>query len=161
MRKLISRCPLVLFLASAAAAQPADSPYGRWLDEDVVYIIEPAEKAAFERLNSDPEREKFIEQFWQRRDPTPATSDNEFKVEHYRRIAYSNQRFGWQGGPGWKSDRGLTYILYGPPDEIESHTGREAWRYRHIDGVGDGVIFEFVEREKGDYRLRGPAPRIV
>src|SRR5579871_6628709 len=97
-----------------------ETPYKKWLNEDVVYIITDEEKTAFRRLQTDEEREQFIEQFWLRRDPTPDTEENEFKEEHYRRIAYANDHYA-SGIPGWKSDRGRIYIEYGPPDEIESH----------------------------------------
>src|SRR5438876_11886056 len=92
----------------------------KWLDEDVSYIITNEERTAFKQLKTDEEREQFIEQFWLRRDPTPDTVDNEFKEEHYARIAYANERFA-SGIPGWKTDRGRIYIIYGKPAEIESH----------------------------------------
>ena len=146
--------------------------YKKWLDEDVVYIISPEERAVFERLTTDEEKEQFIEQFWYRRDPDPLTGVNEFKEEHYRRIAYANDHFG-SGLPGWMTDRGRIYILHGPPDERETHpTGGaynrpihegggttstypfEVWWYRHIPGVGDDVELEFVDATlTGEYRL--------
>src|SRR5215831_16987697 len=82
-----------------------ETPYRKWLNEDVAYIITDEERAAFKRLQTDEEREQFIEQFWLRRDPTPDTVENEFKEEHYRRIAYANERYA-SGIPGWKTDRG-------------------------------------------------------
>src|SRR5579862_4718960 len=91
-----------------------ETPYRKWMNEDVVYIITDEEKSAFKRLSTDDERQQFIEQFWLRRDPTPDTEENEFKEEHYRRIAYANERYA-SGIPGWKTDRGRTYIMYGPP----------------------------------------------
>ncbi|MGH9805379.1 MAG: GWxTD domain-containing protein, partial [Candidatus Acidiferrales bacterium] len=94
--------------------------YKKWLEEDVGYIITPEEREGFKHLNTEEEREQFVEQFWLRRDPTPDTIENESKEEHYRRIAYSNERFA-SGIPGWKTDRGRMYIMHGPPDEIESH----------------------------------------
>src|ERR1700682_5803399 len=97
-----------------------ETPYRKWLNEDVAYIITDEERTAFKRLQTDEEREQFIENFWLRRDPTPDTMENEFKEEHYRRIAYANETFA-SGIPGWKTDRGRMYITYGPPDEKESH----------------------------------------
>ncbi len=97
-----------------------ESPYRKWLTEDVGYIITAEESQSFKRLSTDDERENFIEQFWLRRDPTPGTIENEFKEEHYRRIAYANDRFASKL-PGWKTDRGRIYITFGPPDELESH----------------------------------------
>jgi len=140
-----------------------ESPYRKWLNEDVTYIITDEERAAFKRLQTDEEREQFIESFWLRRDPTPDTIENEFKEEHYRRIAYANEHFA-SGVPGWKTDRGRIYIVYGPPDEIDDHSsggsynrspeegGGETstypfqdWRYRYIDGIGNNVMIEFVD----------------
>jgi GWxTD domain-containing protein len=153
------------------ATQP-ESPYTKWLNEDVVYIISDEERGAFRRLNTDEERGKFIEQFWLRRDPTPDTERNEFREEHYRRIAYANDNFA-SGVPGWKTDRGMIYIKFGPPDEREEHrTGGvyqrpieegggqtstfpfEKWRYRYIEGVGKDVNIEFVYTTlKGEFHM--------
>jgi GWxTD domain-containing protein len=143
--------------------QELSKTYKRWLDEDVAYIITPEERAAFKQLSNDEERDQFIEAFWRRRDPTPDTAENEFKEEHYRRIAYANDHFA-AGVPGWRTDRGRIYIVYGPPDEIESHPSGgsyerpmnegggstqtypfEDWRYRYIDGIGSNIIIEFVD----------------
>src|SRR6202166_3580114 len=137
--------------------------YKKWLNEDVVWIITDEERAAFKQLSNDEERDNFIEAFWQRRDPTPDTEENEYKEEHYRRIAYANEHFP-AGIPGWKSDRGRIYIMYGPADEVDSHPSGgtyerpmeegggetstfpfEDWRYRDIEGIGQEVIIEFVD----------------
>jgi len=146
-----------------ALKQELSKPYKKWLDEDVVYIITDEERAAFRQLSNDEERDNFIEAFWQRRDPTPDTEENEYKEEHYRRIAYANEHYA-AGVPGWKTDRGRIYIVYGPPDEIDSHPSGgtyerpmeegggetstfpfEDWRYRYIEGIGQEVIIEFVD----------------
>src|SRR5271170_7074937 len=82
-----------------------ETPYRKWLNEDVAYIITDEERKAFKRLSTDDERETFIEDFWLRRDPTPDTEENEYKEEHYRRIAYSNEHYA-SGIPGWRTDRG-------------------------------------------------------
>ena len=95
-----------------------ERPFRKWISEDVSYIISDEERATFKRLQTGEEMEQFIEQFWMRRDPTPDTAENEFKEEHYRRIAYANERYA-SGIPGWKTDRGRIYITFGPPDEIE------------------------------------------
>ncbi len=132
-----------------------ETPYSKWLNEDVAYIITPKERVAFKRLRTDEEREHFVQQFWQRRDPTPGTPENEFKIEHYRRISYANQRFA-ATTPGWRTDRGRVYIMFGPPDEIESHPvqGAESWLYHHIEGIGNNVIVEFLDpAHTGEYRL--------
>jgi GWxTD domain-containing protein len=146
--------------------------YKKWLNEDVVWIITDEERAAFKQLSNDEERDNFIEAFWQRRDPTPDTEENEYKEEHYRRIAYANEHYA-AGIPGWKSDRGRIYIMYGPPDENESHPSGgtyerpmeegggetstfpfEDWRYRYLEGIGQEVIIEFVDTCMcGDYHM--------
>src|SRR3979411_1654310 len=148
------------------------STYGIWEKTDVAYIITDDERAAFHRLSNNEERDSFIEQFWLRRDPTPDTAENEFKEEHYRRIAYANERFA-SGIPGWKTDRGRIYITYGPPDENESHPSGgtyerppeegggttstypfEKWRYRYIEGIGSDINIEFVDPTMtGEYRM--------
>ncbi len=147
-------------------------PWKKWLNEDVVYIITDEEKRAFKQLKTDEERQQFVEQFWLRRDPTPDTEENEYKEEHYRRIAYANDHYA-SGIPGWKTDRGMIYIKYGAPDEVDSHPSGgtyerpieegggetstypfEDWRYRYIDGVGTNVIIEFVDTTmSGEYKI--------
>jgi GWxTD domain-containing protein len=157
---------------SKALKQELSSTYKKWLNQDVVYIITPEEKSAFKALSNDEERDQFIEQFWLRRDPTPDTPENEYKEEHYRRIAYANEHFG-AGLPGWKTDRGRIYIIWGPADQVTSHpTGGtydrpqeegggetttypfEDWRYRYLEGVGENIELEFVDQcSCGEYRL--------
>jgi GWxTD domain-containing protein len=147
-------------------------PWKKWMNEDVVYIITDEEKKAFKQLKTDEERQQFVEQFWLRRDPTPDTEENEFKEEHYRRIAYANDHYA-SGIPGWKTDRGMIYIKYGPADEIDSHPSGgsyerpieegggetstypfEDWRYRYIEGVGTNVVIEFVDTTmSGEYHI--------
>jgi GWxTD domain-containing protein len=138
------------------AAAPA---FEKWLNEDVVYIIDNRERAAFQALTTDDERKMFIEQFWQRRDPAPGSGapENAAMKEHYRRIAFANEHYTVSGSAGWRTDRGHMYIVYGPPDEIESHLTDhpyEMWRYNHVDGRPDGGYFTFIDRTgQGDYRL--------
>jgi len=149
-----------------------EGPFRKWLSEDVTYIITDEERQAFKRLATDEEREQFIEQFWLRRDPSPDSAENEFKEEHYRRIAYANERFA-SGIPGWKTDRGRIYIAYGPADEVESHPSGgtyerpieegggttstfpfEKWRYRWLEGIGTDIMIEFVDPTMtGEYRM--------
>ncbi len=111
-------------------------PYSKWLIEDVVYIIMPEERDAFKRLQTDAEREQFIEQFWLKRDPTPGTPQNEFKEEHYRRVAYANEHFA-ESIPGWKTHRGMYYVKFGPPDQIDDHRNSrpafQAWTYNYFE----------------------------
>src|SRR5438094_1767651 len=149
-----------------------DNAYKQWLTEDVTYIITPDERNAFLQLQTNEEREQFIEQFWLRRSSNPDLPDNDFKEEHYRRIAYTNEHYA-SGIPGWKTDRGRTYIIWGPADEVDSHpTGGtydrpmdegggststypwEKWRYRYLDGIGNNVEIEFVDPSgSGEYRM--------
>jgi GWxTD domain-containing protein len=177
------------FAVGFAVAQPPDKPkditqnarnvkpelkdvYKKWLERDVPYLITDDEKKAFKALQTDEERENFIELFWRRRDPNPDTEENEFREEYYERIAYANEHFA-SGMPGWKTDRGRTYIAHGKPDSIESHPSGgtydrpsyegggstttypfEIWFYRHLDGVGDGLEIEFVDPSgTGEYRI--------
>src|ERR1041384_1955717 len=104
------------------------TPYRKWMNEDVTYIITDEERGVFKRLQTDEERESFIESFWLRRDPTPDSVENEFKEEHYRRIAYANEHYA-SGIPGWKTDRGRIYITFGPPDEIESYPSGQTGKF--------------------------------
>src|SRR5580658_9144256 len=149
-----------------------DSQYKQWLNEDVVYIISPDERNAFLQLDTNEEREQFIEQFWLRRSSNPDLPDNDFKEEHYRRIAYANEHFA-SGIPGWKADRGRIYITFGPPDEIDAHPSGgsyqrpaedgggttstypfEIWRYRHLESVGQEISIEFVDTTgSGEYHI--------
>jgi len=165
------RPPLVALSPAQAGASETASPYEKWLTGDVAYLVKDPERFAFRQLKTDEERNKFIEQFWQRRDPTPGTPQNEFKEEHYRRIAYANERYA-STVEGWKTDRGRIYIVFGPPDEVESHPsgGRyrrpanegggdvetvpfEKWQYKYIEGVGTQVVMEFVDPNRnGEYR---------
>jgi TonB family protein len=155
--------PQVQFTTSAAD--------DNWLNQDVVYIITDEERATYLRLQTDDERNQFIQQFWERRNPNPGSPDNTFKDEHYRRIAYANQRFATNAGkPGWQTDRGHIYIVYGAPDNIAAAAGSlpintessplttQAWKYDHIEGVGDNLVFTFFDRSNdGDYTL-APLP---
>lgn len=153
--------------------------YEEWLDEDVRWIISDEERNAFKQLSKNQERNYFIEAFWQRRDPNPDTLENEYKDEHYRRIIFANEEFA-SFTPGWRTDRGRFYIMYGPPDEIESHASGgtyspplggqsvpnlpyQVWRYRFIKGLGKDVILTFADVCRcGDYRLtEGASPHYV
>jgi GWxTD domain-containing protein len=146
--------------------------FKKWIEEDVAYIITPEEKKAWNKLQTDEEREQFIDAFWRRRDPDPDTDENEYRDEYYERIAYANEHFA-SGIPGWKTDRGRIYIMYGPPNEKETHPSGgqydrpsyegggstttypfETWFYRYLPGVGSGVEIEFVDPTgSGEYRI--------
>jgi GWxTD domain-containing protein len=174
---------LLAFAQDRAKGQdPMDKPrnvkpelkkaYKDWLEKDVTYVITDEERKAFKKLATDDERERFIEEFWRRRDPDPDTDENEFKEEYYERIAYANEHFA-SGIPGWKSDRGRIWIMFGKPDERETHPmgGNydrpsyhgggststypfEIWFYRYLAGVGSGIEIEFVDPTgSGEYRI--------
>ncbi len=147
----------------AANIEKLGGVYKKWLDEDVRWIITDEELSAFKKLANNSERDVFIEGFWQRRDPTPDTAENEYKEEHYRRIAYANEHYA-AGMPGWRTDRGRIYVMYGPPTSIDSHPmggpyqrsseeggGQtstfpfEVWRYRYLEGIGQEIEIEFVD----------------
>src|SRR5438477_2572110 len=154
------------------AYKELDAKYKQWLNEDVVYIISPEERTAFLQLSTSEEREQFIEQFWLRRSSNPDLPENDFKEEHYRRIAYANEHYA-SGIAGWKTDRWRTYIIWGPADEVDSHPTAgtydrpmdegggststydwEKWRYRYLDGIGNNVEIEFVDPSgSGEYHM--------
>ncbi|MGE0886960.1 MAG: GWxTD domain-containing protein [Blastocatellales bacterium] len=155
-----------------AREERVKSVYKRWVDEDVRWIITDEERKTFNSLKTDDEREQFIEQFWLRRDPDPDTDSNEYREEYYQRIAYANEHF-TSGIPGWKTDRGRIYIMFGPPHQKESHPSGgsynrpvwegggststypfEIWWYRYIEGVGSDIEIEFVDPTgSGEYRI--------
>jgi GWxTD domain-containing protein len=146
--------------------------YKTWLDQDVRWIITDTELQAFKQLTNDEERDQFIENFWLRRNPNPDSPDNEYREEHYARIAYANEHFA-AGMPGWRTDRGHIYIAYGKPDSIDSHPSGgsyerpmeegggntatfpfEIWHYRYLEGIGDNIDLEFVDTcQCGDYHF--------
>jgi GWxTD domain-containing protein len=160
------------FEAQKAVRQELKGGYKTWLDQDVAYIITDEERKAFKSLSNDEEREAFIEAFWQRRNPNPDSPENEFREEHYRRIAYANEHFA-AGKPGWKTDRGRIYIMWGKPDDIDSHPSGgsytrpmdegggetstfpfESWHYRYLEGIGENIDLEFVDTCMcGDYHF--------
>lgn len=146
--------------------------YKEWLNGPVSYIITPEERSAFLHLQTNQERENFIEAFWERRNPDPGSPENTYKEEYYRRIAYANEHYS-SGIPGWKTDRGRIYLMWGKPDEVDSHPAGgpytrpteegggetstypfEDWRYRYLEGIGENVEIEFVDPTgSGEYHL--------
>jgi GWxTD domain-containing protein len=160
------------FKAQKALRQELKGTYKTWLSQEVPYIITDEERKAFLSLSNDEERDAFIENFWLRRNPNPDSPDNEFREEHYRRIAYANEHFS-AGKPGWKTDRGHIYIAYGPPDTTDAHPSGgayertpqegggntstfpfEVWHYRYLEGLGENLDLEFVDTcQCGDYHF--------
>ncbi len=145
-----------------------DGPYRKWLNEDVIWIITDKERADFKKLSDDKQRDQFVQAFWERRNPTGAP-ENTSREEHYRRIAYANKQFAAGIVPGWKTDRGRFYIMYGPPDKVTRHLSSdkprphgiqrsffdsEDWHWAYIEGLGCDVVIEFVDTcECGEYQL--------
>ncbi len=160
------------YKSQKALRQELKGPYKTWLNEEVPYIITDEERKAFLSLSNDEERDAFIEAFWQRRNPNPDSPENEYREEHYRRIAYANEHFA-AGKPGWKTDRGHIYIAFGPPDDIDAHPSGglyertpeegggttttfpfEVWHYRYLEGIGENIDIEFVDTcQCGDYHF--------
>jgi GWxTD domain-containing protein len=160
------------YKAQKELRQELKSTYRVWLNEEVPYIISDDERKAFMSLSNDEERDAFIESFWQRRNPNPDSPENEYREEHYRRIAYANEHFA-AGKPGWKTDRGHIYIAFGPADSIDSHPSGgtyerpmeegggetstfpfEVWHYRYLEGIGENIDIEFVDTCMcGDYHF--------
>lgn len=139
-----------------------EKAYKKWLEKDALYIITKKEKEDFLNLKTNDEKEKFVENFWLRRDPSPETEENEFREEYYERIAFTNENFA-SGIQGWRTDRGMIYILYGKPDKIEK--GRtifeefenilfEKWSYKYLPGEKADTTFTFFDpTETQEFRL--------
>ncbi len=164
---LVVMCFACVALAQKGRSEDQNDYYRKWLDETVRWLISEEEVDVFKELSSDDERDAFIEQFWRRRDPNPATAHNEFKEEHYRRLVYANEHF-TAGLDGWASDRGMIYIRFGPPDRRETYPAGgqyqrerkegggytsvfpfERWEYREIPGIGQDIVLEFVDDKGG------------
>jgi GWxTD domain-containing protein len=163
---LAAAATVPLFPTPAGQKRQLPPVYKKWLEEEVVYIISPLEKQVFEKLQTDRERDLFIEAFWRQRDPTPGTTENEFKTEHFRRVNYANHYLGRQSPiPGWKTDRGRIYIILGEPNDIQHFDSgqetypAEVWFYQNKADVGLPAGFNIVffkEHGTGDYRLYSP-----
>jgi GWxTD domain-containing protein len=163
------------FIAGDSAPTPLAGPYRTWLDQDVSWIISDDERSAYTALQTNPERLTFITGFWARRNPDPGSSENKFKEEHYRRLAYANVHFA-TSHPGWMSDRGRVYIVYGKPDSIDAYPSGgssgsnpfEVWHYKLIrvpneapqpGWIMTAMDFKFVDTcHCGDYKLTSPLP---
>jgi GWxTD domain-containing protein len=146
----VAMCSVSGFAQDSNPAQLSPD-YQKWLAEDVHWIIKSPEQNAFLKLTSNPERDQFVSQFWERRNPHPGSNENLFKQEHYRRLAFSNEHFA-AGVAGDRTDRGRIYVIFGPPDSIVKHAAKstspadEIWEYRRIPGKSDNVSFKFLDR---------------
>ncbi len=162
---LLAAAASVFAISGPAADLPAR--YEQWLDKDAAYLIGPREKEVFLALKTDRERDLFVEAFWKQRDPTPGTERNEFREEHYRRLAYADSHFGRTGiKPGWKTDRGRVYIILGPPRQDLVYDAKsevvpvEVWFYQGLSepGLPDGFSCVFYRPDvASDYELYSPA----
>ena len=158
----------ILFISSALLAASKDKlpeKYDKWLREEAVYIISPAEEDVFLKLGNDRDRDRFMEEFWRQRDPTPGTPRNEFKEEHYRRIAFANEKFGRESPvKGWRTDRGRFYIKLGRPANVETYISGEIhpieiWYYSGNPAFLKTSFFRLLFFQPGGvgaYRLYNP-----
>lgn len=167
--KIVWMLILVTFgvLPSLALAQAPLSPKHKiWIEEEVPYIITTKERDVFYKLETDSDRDLFIEAFWKQRDPTPGTPRNEFREEHYRRIEFANKTFG-RGTPfkGWRTERGRIYIILGPPRDVQKLLSSDAypmeiWFYQGNPAFGQAPFFRLLFYQKGgggDYALYNPS----
>lgn len=151
-------------LVQAPAAQKLPPSFANWLNHDVAYIITSEEKQAFLNLSTDDEREKFIERFWDLRNPTPGAPANPYREEHYRRLAFVEQNFGTGHNDGWRTDRGMIYITLGEPKqkayyrETRNMRPMEIWFYDAAHPALPPFFYiVFYKRDAGDdYRLYSP-----
>jgi GWxTD domain-containing protein len=172
MLKKILLCVLVgtffpaTLLPQAKSVPKMPERYRQWPEEEVTYIITATERDVFRKLETDRERDIFIEAFWKQRDPTPGTPRNEFREEHYQRRKYANEYFGrGTPRPGWMTDRGKIYIILGPPQNIEDYADIngvypvQIWSYAGDPNyglpTGFNIIF-FKRHGIGDYILYSP-----
>jgi GWxTD domain-containing protein len=169
-RRIALGLGLLVGLARGASADERidrlPSEYRAWFERDVVYIITERERDVFLDLETKEERDRFIEAFWRKRDPNPATPTNEFKEEHYRRLDYADRFLGRDTfRPGYRTDRGRFYILLGEPREIQRFEGyaqlvsSELWFYQGDVTLGIPSFFYllFYKRDDiGEYRLYDP-----
>jgi GWxTD domain-containing protein len=164
---LIIAVALTLFGHKEEKTAELPEVYDKWLNEEVVYIITPKEKEVFLQLQTNRERDIFIEAFWNQRDKLFNKPEGESKKEHFRRVDYANRFFG-RGipKPGWRTDRGRTYIILGEPNDIQKFEGKtqtypaEVWFYQGKTDLGLPPGFNLVfyqENFIGEYELYSPA----
>jgi GWxTD domain-containing protein len=158
----------ICFILPVNAQQKPEQKYREWIDKYVVWIISPEEKEAFQKLENDSDFDRFIENFWQRRDPNPDTEVNEFKIEHERRFYFANEHF-TSGRPGWMTDRGRIYILFGQPLHLQKgfstfenifNVPFETWFYKDLGEFGSNVELTFIDPiGTGEFKITDKAKR--
>ncbi len=110
------------------------------------YIASKNDMEKYGKLNTIDGKREFTYEFWKAKDENSTLPENEYFRQYLQRIAYSNERFTSMGKPGWKTDRGRVYLLYGEPTEIERYPNQletrpyEIWHYTEIEG---GIYFIF------------------
>ena len=153
--------PAVCF---ASDSTKLSARYSQWLKKDVAYIITNEERATFRGLSSDEAREKFIERFWELRNPNPGAPTNSFKDDHYQRLEYASQHFSPSGrSDGWATHMGRIYITLGPPQQKARYVaqsgvrGMEIWFYGSSHPALPPFFYVvFYEKDMGDFRLYSP-----
>jgi len=162
---ILSLLPLGGARPATAQKQKLEKNYKEWLERDVAYFITKDERNTFLNLTSNEQRDHFIENFWELRNPTPGSPENSFKNDVYQRIAYANSHFGaGSGGEGWRTDRGRTYITLGPPQQTEVHYNAanlfplEIWFYSfNHPALPPFFYVMFYQHEGfGDFRYYSP-----
>ncbi len=163
---ILALCSSLYSVSEKELIKKLPANHQRWLTEEVVYIITPSEKEVFLQLGSDRERDSFINAFWKQRNPNPNLPENEYKKEHYRRIAYANNWFGKDSpAPGWRTDMGRIYITLGEPNQIERFENVNEiyptiiWFYQGMATLGlpDSFSVVFFKRDGlGEYELYSP-----
>lgn len=154
--------------ARRKGASGKDSELAGWIEGPVRYIALPEEREQFRALDDDGARALYVERFWARRDPNPDTLVNEYRTLFWERVQQANDTLLDAPRPGWMTDRGKIYILYGPPNEIQDYHDLETdagptasrglirWLYERPAGRMDMdaiVVVPFVRDVTGEYRV--------
>ncbi|MGH9713898.1 MAG: GWxTD domain-containing protein [Candidatus Acidiferrales bacterium] len=150
---------------SAKEKEKLPPQYKEWLDRDAAYIITRGEKSDFFKLKTDAERDKFIEYFWEIRNPDPSSPINAYKEEHYKRLAYADDHFGiGKRVPGWATERGHMYIVLGEPKQMATYQGldrvrpMQIWFYESVSPTLPPFFYVVFYKQDsfGDYRTYSP-----
>lgn len=165
----------VCWLGASSLHNPSDAPTPEWRDGPIRYIITKSEDEEYIQLDTEEERQRAVESFWRRRDPTPETPGNELRAQFWRRVREASRLYGRHTTrPGWLTDMGKIHVLFGPPDEISSDVMAEGrrdiivWTYRNTPSVGGAEVlggpnqvFTFAEDGSGEYRLTAEPSKVA